>query len=269
MKRAAAVAGQFYPENAGRLADQISGLLRSSGPREEAIGIMVPHAGLVYSGGVAGEVYASIVPPATFLMLGPNHTGLGDRVSVMDDGEWQIPTASISIDRKLARGLLRHAPLARSDSRAHLFEHSLEVQLPFLAAVAKDAKIVPVALMSLSFDECMAVAEGVSKAVAEAGYAVVILASSDMSHFLPDRTAREKDRKALDRILAMDPAGLYEVVTSERISMCGYLPATVMLMAARMRGARRARLVKYATSGDVSGDYESVVGYAGVLVTAG
>ncbi|GAB4482473.1 MAG: AmmeMemoRadiSam system protein B [Thermodesulfovibrionales bacterium] len=267
MKRAPAVAGQFYHGSAERLCSQVDQYIDAAAPKTDAIGIMVPHAGLVYSGAVAGAVYSAIRFPSTFVMLGPNHTGLGSAVAVMDEGSWDMPTGSVEVDRKLARSVLHAAPVARRDSRAHMFEHSLEVQLPFLIRFSPDVRIVPVALMSAGFDECMQLADGIAKAVRTADYPVVILASSDMSHYLPDKEARRKDKKALDRLLALDPPGLYTTVREERISMCGYLPATVMLAAARMLGAKTARLVKYMTSGDVSGDYEGVVGYAGVVVS--
>jgi AmmeMemoRadiSam system protein B len=147
-----------------------------------------------------------------------------------------------------------------------MFEHSLEVQLPFISFFSADVKIVPVTMFSLSLEDCLALAGGIVKAIKELDYPVVIVASSDMSHYLPDKTARQQDKKALDRVLALDPEGLYETVKKERISMCGYVPVTVMLAAARLLGAGSARLVKYATSGEVSGDYDSVVGYAGVVV---
>lgn len=266
MKRNAAVAGQFYYGSPDRLTEQVNHYVVKQASRHDAVGIMVPHAGLVYSGHVAGAVYSSINFPKTFIMLGPNHTGLGSPVAVMDDGTWEIPTGTFTVDRKLARLIVRDSRLAKSDSRAHLFEHSLEVQLPFFAQFTRDVAIVPIAVMSATFDECTEIAESIAKAVKAVDYPVVLLASSDMSHYLPDQSARQKDRLAIERILDLDPPGLYQVVTRERISMCGYLPATIMLVASRMLGATKAKLVKYATSGDVSGDYESVVGYAGVVI---
>ena len=152
------------------------------------------------------------------------------------------------------------------DSHAHVFEHSLEVQLPFLAYFNVDVKIVPVAILSASFDDCVDFAEGIAKAVKSLDYPVVIVASTDMSHYLPDKTAKMKDKMAIDRMLEINPKGLYETVTQERISMCGFLPTTVMLAASKLLGASSARLVKYMTSGEVSGDYDSVVGYAGVIL---
>jgi AmmeMemoRadiSam system protein B len=267
MLRPPAVSGQFYFGSSSRLQEQVAQYLRDDRARERALGIMVPHAGLVYSGQVAGAVYSSIEMPHTFLMIGPNHTGLGARIAVMDDGEWEVPTGKLRIDRRLASRILQHAGQAERDAKAHSFEHSLEVQVPFIIHCAPDAEIVPVALRSLSYDDCVLLAEGVARAVQGIEYPVTILASSDMSHFVSDGTARQKDKLALDRLLALDARGLYDTVLRERISMCGYLPATVMLIASKMLGAKSARLVQYMTSGEVSGDYDSVVGYAGVVVT--
>jgi AmmeMemoRadiSam system protein B len=266
MKRTAAVAGQFYYGTSSRLLQQVEEYTDKGIQKEDAIGIVVPHAGLMYSGGVAGAVYSSIRPPKTFVMLGPNHTGLGARVALMDEGEWEIPTGTVGIDRKLASRIALDNPAVSRDAQAHFFEHSLEVQLPFIVHLSPAIRIVPIALLSLTLSECLELGERIAAAVKAVDYPVVILASSDMSHYQPDKVARVRDKLAIERILDIDPEGLYETVQRERISMCGYLPATVMLHAARLLGAGSARLVKYATSGDVSGDYDSVVGYAGIII---
>jgi len=266
VKRSPAVAGQFYQATASRLRQQVEQYIDNGAVKEKVLGVVSPHAGLIYSGPVAGAVYSAFSFPGTFLLLGPNHTGLGPRISLMDEGEWEIPTGSFAIDRKLASKIALDAPGITRDSQAHVFEHSLEVQLPFIAYFSADAKIVPIALLSLSLDECLELGRRVAAAIKGVGYPVVMVASSDMSHYLPDKAARTKDRMAIEKILAIDPEGLYETVKTERISMCGYLPVTVMLAAARLLGATNARLVRYATSGEVSRDYDSVVGYAGIVV---
>jgi AmmeMemoRadiSam system protein B len=266
MKRMPAVAGQFYYGTASRLTEQVEQLVDRSAPKEEVIGVLSPHAGLVYSGAVAGAVYSTIRFPRTFLLLGPNHTGLGQKISLIDEGEWEIPTGTFAVDRKLASKIALSTDRVSRDSQAHIFEHSLEVQLPFIACFSKEAKIVPIAFLSASLDDCRKTAGAIAKAIKEVDYPVVIVASSDMSHYLPDKVARMKDRKAIDRMLELDAEGLYETVKKEGISMCGFIPATVMLLAAKLLGAGSARLVKYATSGEVSGDYDSVVGYAGIIV---
>jgi AmmeMemoRadiSam system protein B len=266
MKRTPAVAGQFYYGTAPRLTQQVEQFIDRSAPKEKVIGVVAPHAGLVYSGAVAGAVYSAITFPKTFVLMGPNHTGLGQKISLMDEGEWEIPTGTFAIDRKLASKIALSTDRVSRDAQAHIFEHSLEVQLPFIACFSKEVKIVPIAFLGASLDDCRETAGAIVRAVKEVDYPIVIVASSDMSHYLPDKIARQKDRKAIDRVLDLDAEGLYETVRKENISMCGFMPATVMLFAAKLLGAGSARLVKYATSGEVSGDYDSVVGYAGIIV---
>ncbi|MBI3593192.1 MAG: AmmeMemoRadiSam system protein B [Nitrospirae bacterium] len=266
MRRAPAVAGQFYHGAASRLKTQVGQYVVEDAAKEKAIGIVSPHAGLMYSGHVAGAVYSSISFPQTFILIGPNHTGLGAEVSIMASGEWEIPTGTFQIDERLAGSIIKKVSLISEDTKAHMFEHSLEVQLPFLSYFSDTVKIVPITVMSASLEDCRAIGEGLAGVIKEAGYDVVIAASSDMSHYVPDEVARRLDNLAIKEILNLNPEGLYKTVVSEQISMCGFIPATIMLYAAKALGARAARLVKYATSGDVSGDYEHVVGYAGIVV---
>ena len=266
MRRSPAVAGQFYQGTASKLTQQVKQYINSNAVKEHAIGILSPHAGLIYSGSVAGEVYSAIEFPKTFVLIGPNHTGIGAKVSMMASGEWEIPTGIFSIDEKLSRRIAANTPLISEDAQAHTFEHSLEVQLPFIAYFSTEPKIVPITVMSASLEECRLLGEGIAKSIKEVNYSVVIVASSDMSHYVPEDVARQKDKKAIEMIKSINPEGLYTVVSRERISMCGYLPATVMLFAAKALGAIEARLVKYSTSGEVSGDYDQVVGYAGMIV---
>lgn len=266
MRRKPAVAGQFYNSVPAKLIHQVQQYVSADAHREHAIGVLAPHAGFMYSGPVAGAVYSSIIFPETFILIGPNHTGLGARFSLMSQGEWEVPTHIFPIDDQLARRVLANAPAVSADTQAHLYEHSLEVQLPFIAYFSRDARIVPLTLMHATLEECRTLGEAIAKSIREVSRPVVIVASSDMSHYVSDATARKKDRHAIDRILALDPAGLYKTVGEEQISMCGYLPATVMLYVARDLGAREARLVKYATSAEASGDYDYVVGYAGITV---
>ena len=266
MRRPPAVAGQFYQGTASKLTQQVKQYINSNAVKEHAIGILAPHAGLIYSGSVAGEVFSAIEFPKTFVLIGPNHTGLGAKVSMMASGEWEIPTGVFSIDEKLSRRIAANIPIISKDANAHTFEHSLEVQLPFIAYFSTEPKIVPIAVMSASLEECRLLGEGIAKSIKEVNYAAVIVASSDMSHYVPDDVARQKDKKAIEMIKSLNPEGLYTVVSRERISMCGYLPAAVMLFAAKALGAIEARLVKYSTSGEVSGDYDQVVGYAGMIV---
>ncbi|MCC6346010.1 MAG: AmmeMemoRadiSam system protein B [Nitrospirales bacterium] len=266
MKRPPAVAGQFYYGDAARLKGQVAQYAVPA-VKEKAIGVISPHAGLMYSGAVAGAVYASLQQPHTFLLLGPNHTGLGAPASLMLSGEWEIPSGTLSIDESLARSLLQKVPYLTADVQAHAHEHSLEVQLPFIAHCAGGAKIVPLLLMGASLRECEEMGRGLAAAIGGVGYEVVIVASSDMSHYVAHDTAKRLDGLALREIGALNPEGLYTTVRRERISMCGVVPVTVMLYAALALGASKARLVQYATSGETSGDYARVVGYAGVIIT--
>ncbi|MBI4690029.1 MAG: AmmeMemoRadiSam system protein B [Nitrospirae bacterium] len=184
----------------------------------------------------------------------------------MASGEWEVPTGIFSIDEKLSKRIIINVPIVTKDSQSHMFEHSLEVQLPFIAYFSTKPEIVPITILAASLEECRILGEGIARSIKEVNYETVIVASSDMSHYVSDDVARRKDRKALDMIKAINPEGLYKVVHKENISMCGYLPATVMLFAAKALGAIEARLIKYSTSGEISGDYDQVVGYAGMIV---
>ena len=267
MRRSPAVAGQFYHKDPSRLTQQIEQYIDKKSGKEDAIGIVVPHAGLIYSGAVAGAVYSSINFPGTFLMLGPNHTGIGPQISIMDTGEWEVPTGTLRIDKKLASRILLNPTGVTRDTQAHTFEHSLEVQIPFMTYFSKEVNIVPIAIRLASLNECSALGELIANAVKSVDYPVTILASSDMSHNLPDKTVRLKDKKAIDKILDINPEGLYDSVNKDKISMCGCLPTIVMLSASTLLGAKTAHLVKYMTSSEVSGDYDNAVGYAGIILT--
>jgi AmmeMemoRadiSam system protein B len=266
MKRLPAVAGQFYDANAIRLKNQVGQYISKNTEREKAIAILSPHAGLMYSGPVAGAVYSAVRFPKTFILLGPNHTGLGPPLSIMSSGEWEIPSATFEVDEELGRRIKEKVPLIVEDTQAHRYEHSLEVQLPFIAYFSDECRILPISIMRASLEECAAMGRGIAEAVREAQYDVMIVASSDMSHYEPDAVARKLDNLAMKEVLDLNPEGLYSVVLRERISMCGFIPATVMLYAALGLGAGGARLIKYSTSGEVSGDFDRVVGYAGIII---
>ncbi len=263
MNREPAVAGRFYTDDPAALVRQVDRFLAAGGPRVRARGLVAPHAGYVYSGAVAGAVYARVEVPPRVIVLGPNHTGLGKAAALWPGGVWRLPSGDVPIDAALTEALAA-SPLVARDIEAHLLEHSLEVQVPFLARARPDVAIAALCLGPLSYDECEELGEVVGRAAAAAG--ALLVASSDMSHYVPAETAREKDHHAIARILALDPRGLYDVVRRERITMCGIVPATVMLVAAKALGAKTAELVRYGNSGDVNGDTRQVVGYAGVLV---
>ena len=267
MKRKPAVAGQFYPASSLDLSRQVNDFITPDAEKEDAIGIISPHAGLIYSGEVAGEVYSRIRIPHTVILLGPNHTGIGRPVSIMSSGSWQLPTGELNINAEIAERLTEKTGLIEEESAAHTMEHSLEVQLPFILHFSADTMIVPIIMMSDSLDVCREVGEAFADVINETDHPVLIAASSDMSHYETDTTARRKDNMAIEKILDIDPQGLYATVINENISMCGIIPVATMLYAARKLGAKESRLVKYMTSGDRSGDYDQVVGYAGMIIS--
>jgi len=270
--RTPAVAGRFYPGRAEELLRAVRTYSGSVGTgRIAAIGCVAPHAGYIYSGGVAGAVYSRLEIPKRCVILCPNHTGKGSALAVMTDTTWQTPLGEVAADADLGAQLLGLFPALEEDSAAHRGEHAIEVQLPFLQAQQPELKIVPIVIGTSDFYVLRGLGEALADVIAglpeeNGAEKVLIIASSDMNHYESDAITRVKDHKAIARLLAMDARGLWEVVMDEDISMCGFGPTTVMLTAAKLLGATSATLVKYATSGDVSGDYEAVVGYAGIIV---
>lgn len=235
--------------------------------RERSIAVVSPHAGYIYSGGVAGAVLSSVTIPDTVLVLGPGHGSIRPVFAVQDEGAWETPLGEVPIETKLARALLEACPSCRSDAKAHEKEHSLEVQIPFLQHFNPGVSIVPVCVSHVaSYQDLAGLGRAVADTVRVFGRDVLILASTDMSHYVSRAEAREKDGLAIDRILALDPEGLFRTVVQEDISMCGFQPVTAALVAARELGAVKAELVRYATSGDVTGDDRGVVGYAGLRI---
>jgi hypothetical protein len=269
--REAAVAGQFYPGAGAELAHEVEGFLRrgekaSGGKKVRALGVIAPHAGYMYSGAVAGAVYAHIEVPRRVIVLCPNHTGVGEPLAVSSAGSFRTPMGDAQIDEALAEALKKAFPLLREDALAQQREHAVEVQLPFLQALRKDLAFVPITVGTGQFEVLTALGVVLAKVIAECGEPVLMVASSDMNHYEEDAETRVKDALAIEQVLVLQPRGLFETVQRQKISMCGYGPAVAMLTAALRLGASSAELVKYATSGDVSGDQSSVVGYAGIAV---
>jgi MEMO1 family protein len=283
--RTPAVAGRFYPDRAEELLREVRDYTSPAETSVEtgriaAIGCVAPHAGYIYSGGVAGAVYSRLKIPERCVILCPNHTGKGCPLAIMANTTWQTPLGEVAADADMGARLLRRFPALQEDSAAHRAEHAIEVQLPFLQALRPELNIVPIAIGTSDFDVLRGLGEALADVIAdrhpedrheedqdeERPEKTLIIASSDMNHYESDEITRVKDHKAIERVLAMDALGLWEVVMNEDISMCGFGPTIVMLTAAKILGATSATLVKYATSGDVSGDYESVVGYAGIIV---
>jgi AmmeMemoRadiSam system protein B len=267
MLRSAVVAGQFYPGRKEVLFETVESLIGPASQEYPVIALMSPHAGYIYSGAVAGHTFSGVVIPDEVVILGPNHHGRGHKAAVYASGAWETPLGQTMIASDLARRILDECPMTAEDTVAHRFEHSLEVQLPFVQYCAPQSRIVPVCIGHMPLELLLQMGDGLARAVASCRKAPLLVASTDMTHYESGRTARRKDFLALDKVLALDPEGLYQVVRDQGITMCGVLPTVVMLQAAIGLGAKDAELVAYTNSGDVTGDQSEVVGYAGVRIS--
>lgn len=269
MIRNPAVAGQFYSGNSLTLAQDVKMLLQHDADETpvRACGVICPHAGYVYSGALAAATLAQVEIPPRVVLLGPNHTGLGAWGAIEAEGKWRTPLGDVCIDTPLARKLIELDGQLEPDSEAHRREHSLEVQLPFLQVLRPDVAIVPICLSHFSLAQCEKLGNALAQLVRELENPPLLLASSDMNHYESQEITLSKDRLAMAAIERLDPEGLYRVVHEENISMCGVIPSTCLLFAARSLSVDHARLVGHATSGDVNGDYSAVVGYAGFVLS--
>lgn len=269
MHRKPIVAGQFYPGTAQGLREQVEQFMAQAGaPKGRTLLAMAPHAGYVFSGPVAGKTLGQAEVARDVLLLGPNHTGMGKPFSVWNQGAWDMPGGSVPVNQELAEALLKDAQDLSPDTAGHAQEHSLEVILPFLQARRDDLRIVPVAVAEHGLQKLLDVGKAMAKTLKNWLEPVSIVVSSDMSHYVPHALAEERDRLALERIEALDPEGLFNVVRKNNITMCGVLPMTLGLAICRELGATKARITAYDTSATASGDYQRVVGYAGALVEA-
>jgi len=267
MLRLPAVAGRFYPSDPAELTALIRKYTHTD-PGQPGIPVkacLVPHAGYVYSGHVAGAVLGRIALPRKIVILGVRHYPRGEPAAILSGGAWRTPLGDARIDEALAEALKKACPLLCEDSVAHSAEHSLEVQVPFLQALAPDFTFVPVALGTVRFESLVSVGEAIARVLESAKENALLLTTSDLNHYEDDATTRIKDHKAIERLLALDPRGLYDACRDEEISMCGLGPAVAMLTALNALGVKKSELVKYATSADVSGDRKAVVGYAGMI----
>ncbi len=267
MLRLPAVAGRFYPSDQKELTSLV---LKHSQPDSQHTpapvkACLVPHAGYMYSGHVAGAVFARVKLPKKIIVVGVRHYPRGEPAALLSSGAWRTPLGDVPIDEELAGALQHECPLLREDSVAHSAEHSLEVQLPFLQLLAPGLSFVPVALGTVQFESLVNVGEGIARVLRNAKDDVLLLTTSDLNHYEDDVTTRIKDGKAVNGLLALDARGLYDTCRNEKISMCGLGPAVAMLTALNALGAMKPELVKYATSADVSGDRSQVVGYAGMI----
>ena len=270
-------AGAFYEGNAESLKRQIeSCFLHEFGPKKlpsivktelmKIVGLVCPHAGYMFSGPVAAHAYyalASNGKPEVFVIFGPNHTGYGSALAVMNEGFWHTPLGNVEVDGEIANQIVHESGIIDVDDSAHRFEHSIEVQLPFLQFLyGSKFKIVPVCFLMQDLSSAREVGRAVAKVLADKK--AVIIASSDMTHYEPHERAIRKDRMALEAVKAMDEARFYSIIESQQITACGYGPIAALITAAKILGAKEAKLLCYKTSGDVIGDYSSVVGYAAV-----
>lgn len=270
MKREPAVAGYFYPKEREKLLLELKKLIEFSPKRIFALGGVVPHAGYMYSGGVAGKVYGKILPPDVAIIMGPNHTGLGERVSFFDGESFLTPLGEVKIEKELTEILFNETNLIRRDKWAHIREHSLEVQVPFLQFLNPQVKIVPLCLSELDLSEIRQLGKALAKAIKvyteQTGKKILIVASSDFSHYESHAIAKKKDSLAIEEILKLSEEGLLKTVISHRINMCGVIPVSVTMVACKELGAKNTLLVDYKTSGDITGDYSAVVGYGGIII---
>jgi AmmeMemoRadiSam system protein B len=268
MIRPPAVAGRFYPDDPSRLRSDVDSFLSCSSDEKKirAIACIVPHAGYIYSGSVAGEVYRRLEIPGRIILVGPRHYPHGASLAIYSDGAWQTPLGMAPVDHLLAEKIVRAFPEMREDAVAHSAEHSLEVQLPFLQQLVPTFAFVPIVIGPAQWSTLDRLGRALAAVIAVESEPALLIASSDMNHYESDAVTRVKDRKAIDQILALDPRKLFETVREEQISMCGYGATVAVMVAAKELGATGAELIRYATSGEVNGDMREVVGYAGMMI---
>ncbi len=267
MIREPAAAGFFYSDSPVYLKEDLEKLIEFSPEKVEPKAIVAPHAGYQYSGKVAGKVYGKILPPDLAIVLGPNHTGVGEEIALFPGSAYKTPLGEFPTDKYFLSRLPELMPEVSLDFYAHLHEHSIEVQIPFLQYINPQIAGICICLKFISFEKIYKLGEALSILVKERpDKRVLIVASSDFSHYVPDEIARRRDKMAIERILNLDEEGLVSVVIQEHISMCGVIPVAVAIVASKLLGATKGELIAYQTSGDVTGDYSSVVGYAGIII---
>jgi AmmeMemoRadiSam system protein B len=260
------VAGSFYPDRPEAMAAQLDRLVTPSRTAIRPRALVVPHAGWVYSGRVAGAVYGRVELPHHVVILGPNHTGRGPAGSVMVHGRWRLPGGELPIAETLAQSIASASRVLEADELAHEREHAIEVQLPFLRRLRSDLAFVPITLMEDDPVFCEEVGGAVAAALQSSAERALLVCSTDLNHHESQGISNRKDRLAIDAMLGLDPGRLRETVKSQEISMCGLAPAQATLAALHRLGGGRAELVRYETSGDVSGNYDRVTGYAGIVI---
>lgn len=271
MTRQPAVAGQFYPADPAVIDRDLAALLEPAPTRREAIAVVAPHAGWMYSGVTAGKVYSAVTIPDRVLLIGPNHRNVGAPYALCEAGQWETPLGRVPLAAPLAAELVDHCDLLADDSRAHAFEHSLEVQVPMLQKLNPALQIVPLVIggdwpWSGGRHRLRQLGESIAEVLLDYGRKVLIVASTDLNHYEDAEVARIKDKLVLDAVLALDEDGLMQRVIEVEVSMCGVAATYVTLVAAKRLHATHAELIDHRTSGDVTGDPSSVVGYGGVVI---
>lgn len=270
MIRKPIVAGKFYPANPEILKKQLSSFAEKEGIKENGLACILPHAGYIYSGKVAFQTAASVEIKENIILLGPNHTGLGSLFSIVSEGVWQTPLGEVEINTQIANRLKKECPLIKEDDSANIGEHSLEVQLPiFQFLYDKKFSIVPLVLMPSNKTAYEKIADALYKTIVglDIKNKTLIIASSDMTHYESFDSATKKDDLAIEAIKNLDEDLLMKRIEKYNISMCGYVPVVITLILAKKLGAKEAKLIKYRTSGQASGDFDSVVGYAGITIS--
>lgn len=260
------VAGQFYTASETLLKKEVMRFSCHKGEQIDAIGAVSPHAGYVYSGAVAGEVLSAIKPKPTYIILGPNHSGGGKPFGVDAERNWKTPLGEVGLDKGLAGAILEKSKYIKNDTACHDYEHSIEVQLPFLQCANKSFTFVPIVISYADRKTYKNIGTELANVIKYTERDVTIIASSDMTHYEPHDVAKKKDALAVEKILSLDIDGFLDVIEKYNISMCGFAPTAIMMQAAISLGAKKAKLIKYNTSGEASGDYSRVVGYAGIVI---
>jgi hypothetical protein len=267
MKREAVVAGQFYPGDPDELRKTIASFIRKPDSLLDAKAVVVPHAGYIYSGAVAGEVFSSVRLPRRIILLGPNHSGRGVHLALAPAGAWHTPLGTATVDADMNRRLMAEYPELEEDAAAHRYEHAIEVQIPFLQVLQPEFSFCAICIRQMDYATLEVLGHAMARVIASLQEPVLLVASSDMTHYESKEDAARQDQFAIDRLLSVDPAGLYRVILDRDITMCGFAPAVAVLTACRDAGASSGHLIRYTNSGEASGDYERVVAYAGIAVT--
>lgn len=264
--RKPAVAGYFYPKDPDQLRALLGQMIEDTSPKVSAVAIVCPHAGYMYSGRTAGRVYGRVRLPRRLIILCPNHTGMGSPLACWSTGVWETPLGPARVDEEMARNLMEQCTFLEHDIQAHLREHSLEVQVPFLQYLLDDFTFVPICVGTSRMNQLTALAQAIVEVVRGLGEEVLLIASTDMTHYTSAAEAARLDQPAIRCMEQVDGPGLYDTVHRYRLTMCGYLPTTVALMAARGLGASRGTVIDYTHSGMVTGDDTSVVSYVGMII---